>query len=112
MPATRSSSSLSSFSIPSRRPSPDLFKFSLSEFLERFDNDETFDELMVTLFKWHDFILKTNSIRHTAQLVKCLQDKIDNQQKYMQTLFEEMEGSVLQQLLGQDFRQKKGEIRR
>ena len=30
----------------------------------------------------------------------------------MRTLFEEMEGSGLQQLLGQDFRRKKGEIRR
>ena len=30
----------------------------------------------------------------------------------MRTLFEEMEGSGLQQLLGQDFRQKKGEIKR
>ena len=62
MPATRSSSSLSSFSIPSRQPSPDLFKFSFSEFLNQFDNEETYDELMVTLFEQHDFILKTNSI--------------------------------------------------
>ena len=112
MPATCSSSSLSSFSIPSRQPSAELFKFSFSEFLERFDTDETYDELMVTLFEQHDFILKTNSIRHTTQLVKRLQDEIDNQQKYMQTLFKEMEGSGLQQLLGQDFRRKKGEIRR
>ena len=114
MPATRasSSSSLSSFSIPSRRPSPDLFKFSFTEFLDRLDTDNTYDELMVTLFERHDFILKTNSIRHTARLVQRLQDEIDNQQKYMRTLFEEMEGSGLQQLLGQDFRQKKGEIRR
>ena len=113
MPATRSSSSsLSSFSIPSRRPSPDLFKFSFSEFLDRLDTDETIDELMVTLFERHDFILKTNSIRHTAQTVRRLQDEIDNQQKYMRTLFEEMERSGLQQLLGQDFRRKKGEIKK
>ena len=113
MPATRSSSSsLSSFSIPSHRQSPNLFKFSFSEFLEQFDTDDTYDELMVTLFEHHDFILKTNSIRHTARLVQCLQDEINNQQKYMRTLFEEMEGSGLQQLLGQDFRRKKGEIRR
>ena len=112
MPATHSSSSLSSFSIPSQRPSPDLFKFSFSEFLERFDDDKTYDELMVTLFEQHNFILKTNSIRHTAQLVRRLQDEIDNQEKYMRTLFQEMEGSGLQQLLGQDFRRKKGELRR
>ena len=113
MPATRSSSSsLSSFSIPSRRPSPDLFKFSFSEFLERFDTDDTYDELMVTLFECHNFILKTNSTRHTAQTIRRLQDEIDKQQKYMRMLFEEMEGSGLQQLLGQDFRRKKGEIRR
>ena len=113
MPATRSSSSsLSSFSIPSRRPSPDLFKFSFSEFLERFDTDETYDEFMVTLFERHDFILKTNSIQHTAKLVKRLQDEIDEQQKYMRQLFKEMERGGLQQLLGLDYRQKKGEIQR
>ena len=113
MPATRSSSSsLSSFSIPSRRPSPDLFKFSFSEFLDRLDTDETVDELMVTLFERHDFILKTNSIRHIAQTIRRLQNEIDNQQKYMRALFEEMEGGGLHQLLGQDFRRKKGEIRK
>ena len=113
MPATRSSSSsLSSFSIPSQWQSPELFKLSFTEFLEWFDTDETYDELMVTLFERHNFILKTNSIWHTARLVQCLQDEVDNQQKYMQSLFEEMEGSGLQQLLGQDFKWKKGEIRR
>ena len=113
MPATRSSSSsLSSFSIPSRQPSPDSFKFSFSEFLDRLDTDETVDELMVTLFERHDYILKTNSIRHTAQTVRRLQDEINKQQKYMRSLFEEMEGSGLQQLLGQDFKRKKGEIRK
>ena len=64
------------------------------------------------LFERHDFILKTNSIQHTTQLIKRLQDKINNQQKYMRTLFEEMEGSRLQQLLGQDYKWKKGEVRR
>ena len=113
MPATHSSSSsLSSFSIPSRRPSLNLFKISFTEFLDRLDTDETVDELMVALFERHDFILKTNSIRHTAQTVRRLQDEIDNQQKYMRSLFEEMEGSGLHQLLGQDFRRKKGEIRK
>ena len=113
MPATRSSSSsLSSFSIPSRRPSPELFKFSFTEFLDRLNTDETVDKLMVTLFERHDFILKTNSIRHTAQTVQRLQDEIDKQQKYMRLLFEEMERSGLQQLLEQDFKQKKGEIKK
>ena len=112
MPATRSSSSLSSFSIPIQWQTPDLFNTSLSEFIDRFDNDETYEELMVTLFERHDFILKTNSIRHTAKLVKRLQDEIDEQQKYMRQLFEEMEWGGLQQLLGQDYKWKKGEIQR
>ena len=112
MPATRSSSSLSSFSVPIQRHTPDLFNASFSEFIDRFDNDKTYEELMVTLFERHDFISKTNSIRHTAKLVKRLQDEIDKQQKYMQQLFEEMEQGGLQQLLGQDYKRKKGEIRR
>ena len=113
MPATRSSSSsLSSFSIPSHRPSPDLFKISFTEFIDRLDTEETVDELMVTLFEQHDFILKTNSIRHTARTVQRLQDEIDKQQNYMRSLFEEMEGSGLQQLLEQDFKRKKGEIKK
>ena len=55
---------------------------------------------MVTLFEQHNFILKTNSMRHITELIKRFQDKIDKQRDY---LFEEMERGGLHQLLDKDY---------
>ena len=38
---------------------------------------------MVTLFECHDFILKTNAMRHVAELIRCFQDEIDKQWDYI-----------------------------
>ena len=66
MPATRtsrSSSSLSSFSIsPRRQILSGPMNLTFSEFLGLFENDDDYEQLMVTLFERHDFILKMNAI--------------------------------------------------
>ena len=91
MPASQSSS-LSSFSVSPQQlflaGSPHL---SFSDYLKQFETDDNYKELMVTLFEQHDFILKTNSMQHITQLIRCFQDEIDEQWDYLQSLFEEME---------------------
>ena len=87
MPATRmsrSSSSLSSFSIsPRRQILAGPTNLTFSEFLALFENDDDYEQLMVTLFERHDFILKTNAMRHVAELIRRFQDKIDEQRDYI-----------------------------
>ena len=38
---------------------------------------------MVTLFEQHNFILKTNTMRHVAKLIRCFEDEIDEQCDYI-----------------------------
>ena len=88
MPATRtlrsSSSSLSSFSIsPRRQILAGPTNFTFSEFLALFENNNDYEQLMVTLFERHDFILKTNVMRHVAELIRRFQDEIDEQRDYI-----------------------------
>ena len=78
MPATRTlrsfSSSLSSFSIsPCRQILSGPTNLTLSEFLALFKNNNDYEQLIVTLFKRHDFILKTNAIQHVAELITVAQ---------------------------------------
>ena len=74
MPASRtsrSSSSLSSFSISPRQQFLNKpTRFSLSEFVDQFSDDIDFEQLMSTIFDRNDFILKTTAMRHIAQLIK------------------------------------------
>ena len=95
MPATRtshSSSSLSSFSIsPRRQILTGPTNLTFSEFLALFENDDDYEQLMVTLFERHDFILKTNAMRHVAELIRRFQDEIDEQRDYIRSIFIEME---------------------
>ena len=117
MPATRtsrsSSSSLSSFSIsPHRQILAGPMNLTFSEFLALFENNNDYEQLMVTLFKRHNFILKTNVMRHMAKLIRQLQDKIDEQWDYIRSIFIEMERAGPHELLNQDYKQTRGIIHR
>ena len=75
MPATHtsrsSSSSLSSFSIsPCQQILAGPTNLTFSEFLALFENNDDYKQLMVTLFERHNFILKTNVMRHMAELIR------------------------------------------
>ena len=95
MPATCtscSSSSLSSFSIsPRQQILTGPMNFTFSEFLALFENDDDYKQLMVTIFERHDFILKTNAMRHVAELIRRFQDEINEQRDYIRSIFIEME---------------------
>ena len=96
MPATctsrSSSSSLSSFSIsPHRQILAGPTNLTFSEFLALFEKDNDYEQLMVTLFEQHNFILKTNAMQHMAELIRQFQDEIDEQRDYIQLIFIEME---------------------
>ena len=67
---------------------------------------------MVTIFEQHDFILKTNAMRHVAELIRRFQDKIDKQRDYIRSLFIEMERVGLHELLNQDYKRTGGIIHR
>ena len=103
MPASWSSS-LSSYLIsPWRLFLAGSSHLSFSDYLEQFKTDDDYEELMITLFERHDFILKTNSMRHIAKLIRRFQDKINEQRDYLRSLFEEMERGGLHQLLDKDY---------
>ena len=115
MPATRtshsSSSSLSSFSIsPCRQILSGPTNLTFSEFLALFENDNDYEQLVVTLFECHDFIIKTNAMRHVAELIRHFQDEIDEQQDYIQSIFIKMERAGLHELLNQDYKRTGGTI--
>ena len=73
--------------------------FTFSEFLERFETANTYEDLMVMLFERGDRIIKTNKMKHLAGLVECLQNKVSALQEYMQESFNTMEAGGLHQLL-------------
>ena len=114
MPAShtfRSSSSLSSFSIaPCQQILSGLTNLTFSEFLGLFENDDDYEQLMVTLFEQHDFILKTNAMQHMAELIRQFQDEIDEQWDYIQLMFTEMKQAGLHKLLNQDYKWIRGSI--
>jgi hypothetical protein len=114
MPASRtSSSSLSSYSMSSRRRT--LYgssNMSFTEYLEHFENEEEFTGLMVSLFERHDFILKTNQMRHGSSTIERLQNEIDEQRRHIYQLFVEMERGGLHEILNKDYERKYGKIER
>ena len=81
---------------------------TFSEFLALFENDDDYEQLMVTLFEQHDFILKTNAMWHVAKLIRHFQDKIDEQRDYIWSIFVEMEWAGLHELLNLDYKQTGG----
>src|ERR1700684_3985247 len=112
MPASRtSSSSLSSYSMSSRRRTlHDSSNISFTEYLERFESEEEFTGLMVSLFERHNFILKTNQMRHGASTIERLQNEIDEQRQHIHQLFVEMERGGLHEILNKDYKRKYGRI--
>ena len=115
MPATQtsrsSSSSLSSFSIsPWRQILSGSTNLTFSEFLALFKNDDDYKQLMVTLFERHNFILKTNAMWHVAELIRCFQDEIDEQQDYIRSIFIKMERAGIHKLLNLDYKRTGGTI--
>ena len=73
--------------------------FSFLDYLKHFENDKTYSNLMVILFGRQDLLVKTNKLRHLAPLVERLQDEANNQQKYMQEMFGQMEAAGLHEIL-------------
>ena len=54
-----------------------------SEYLEQFETDDAYTDLMVTLFERKDLIIKTNEMKHLAGMVKHFQNEISHLQEYM-----------------------------
>ena len=108
MPAYRtssSSSSLSSYSGGSTRymRETNTMLMTFLEYLELFETNNSYTDLMVTLFKRQDLIIKTNEIKHLAGMVERLQNEICHLQEYMQESFDTMEAGGLHQLLKKQF---------
>ena len=43
---------------------------TFSKYLEQFESDDAYTDLMVTLFKRQDLIIKTNEMKHLAGIVE------------------------------------------
>ena len=69
------------------------------EYLKQFETDNSYTNLMVTLFKRQDLIIKTNKMKHLVGMVEHFQNEISHLQEYMQELFDTMEAGGLHQLL-------------
>ena len=113
MPASQTSSSgLSSFSDSSQQlistGSPHI---SFSDYLEHFENNDTYSDLMVALFRRQDLIVKTNELKHLAVLVERLQNEVDSQQEYMWEIFDMMEAAGLHEQLKKFYIWDNGVIR-
>ena len=105
MPAYRTSSSssspLSSYSGGSTQymRTTDTMLMTFSEYLELFETDDSYTDLMVTLFECQDLIIKMNKMKHLAGMVEQFQNEISHLQEYMQESFDTMEAGGLHQLL-------------
>ena len=72
---------------------------TFSEYLEQYETDDAYTNLMVTLFERQDLIINTNKMKHLAGMVGHFQNKISHLQEYMQESFDTMEAGGLHQLL-------------
>ena len=77
----------------------DTMLMTFSKYLEQFETDNAYTNLMVTLFERQDLIIKMNEMKHLTGMVKCFQNEISALQEYMQELFDTMEAGSLHQLL-------------
>ena len=103
--SSSSSSSLSSYSGGSTcyMRTTNTMLMTFSEYLEHFETDDSYTDLMVTLFERQDLMIKTNEIKHLVEMVKRLQKEISHLQEYMQESFDTMEAGRLHQLLRKRF---------
>ena len=113
MPAARSSRSASSFSSDSNRrldaiESPN---FTFNDYVKLFDDDDAFYALQVALFERQDLSVKTHEIKHLISLIQRLQDEINQQQEYVDEIFDGMEAAGLHQILKKHFVRDNGVIR-
>ena len=69
----------------------DTMLMTFSEYLEQFKTDDSYANLMVTLFKRQDLIIKTNEMKHLVEMVEHFQNEISHLQEYMQESFDTME---------------------
>ena len=98
--SSSSSSSLSSYSGGStwQMQATDSMLMTFSKYLEQFETDDSYTDLMVTLFERQDLIIKTNEMKHLAGMVEHFQNEINHLQEYMQESFDTMEAGGLYQL--------------
>ena len=99
--SSSSSSSLSSYSgrLTHYMRETNTMLMTFSEYLELFETDDSYADLMVTLFERQDLIIKTNEMKHLAGMVEHFQNEISHLQEYMQESFDTMEAGGLHQLL-------------
>ena len=81
----------------------DTMLMTFSEYLEQFETDDAYTDLMVTLFERQDLIIKMNEMKHLAGMVKCFQNEISALQECMQESFNTMEAGGLHQLLKKQY---------
>ena len=115
MPAyhSMSYSSSNSFSRYHRCSAPiPSIQISFFEYLRQFKTNNSFTNLMTTIFGRQDLITKTNEIKHLAKLVQQLQDEANEQQDYMIGIFNTMKAAGLDQVLGKKYVQDNGIIRK
>ena len=112
MPAYHSPllSPFSSSSDTSQQPaltgSPNI---SFLDYLKLFN--DSFTALTVALFKQQELMVKTNEMKHLAELVERLQDEVNWQQEYLEEIFNGMEAMGLHQILKKHFVRDNGVIR-
>ena len=99
--SSSSSSPLSSYSGGSTQymQTTDTMLMTFSKYLELFETDDSYTDLMVTLFEHQDLIIKTNKMKHLAGMVEQFQNEISHLQEYMQESFDTLEAGGLHQLL-------------
>ena len=81
----------------------DTMLMTFSEYLELFETDDSYTDLMVTLFERQDLIIKTNEMKHLVGMVEHFQNEISHLPEYMQESFDTMEAGGLHQLLKKQF---------
>ena len=116
MPATRSPQSASSFSSNSsdsyrQQISIGSPNFTFNDYVKLFDDNNTFYALQVALFERQDLSVKTHEIKHLISLIQRLQDEINQQQEYVDEIFDGMEAAGLHQILKKHFVRDNGVIR-
>ena len=108
MPAYQTSSPMSSLSsysggLSQQMRATNTMLMTFLEYLEQFETNNTYTNLMVTLFERQDLIIKTTEMKHLVGMVECFQNIISALQEYMQESFDTMEAGGLHQLLKKQY---------
>ena len=84
---------------------------SFLDYVKLLDNKDSFDALKVALFERQDLVVKTNEMKHLAPLIEQLQDEVNQQQEYIEEIFNGMEAAGLHQIIKKHFVQENGTIK-